>query len=202
MSTKIKKKGTKKKINNYHNISLKLTENKFKLRNRKTNIYNLNTKKSGPISFNNLISNVRNKRKFNINNNIFYNSSLMDKKIFIQNSFNSSDNNYILNNINNNNIIVNNYNNCNNNISSNLNNKKIINSFSINNKNIFPDEANENNSNINIGGISNNSNSIIKEIIFKNNTNNINKKDNSRHDIMKFIKKFHKNNNRKSKIKK
>ena len=201
MSTKIKKKGTKKKINNYHNISLKLTENKFKLRNRKTNIYNLNTKKSGPISFNNLISNVRNKRKFNINNNIFYNSSLMDKKIFIQNSFNSSDNNYILNNINNNNIIVNNYNNCNNNISSNLNNKKIINSFSINNKNIFPDEANENNSNINIGGISNNSNSIIKEIIFKNN-NNINKKDNSRQDIMKFIKKFHKNNNRKSKIKK
>jgi len=202
MTTKIKKKGTKKKINNYHNISLKLTENKFKLKNRKTNIYNLNNKKYGPISFNNLISNVRNKRKFNINNNIFYNSSLMDKKIFIQNSFNSSDNNYILNNINNNNIIVNNYNNCNNNIGSNLNSKKIINSFSINNKNIFPDETNENNSNINIGGITNNSNSIIKEIIFKNN-NNINKKDNSRQNIMKFIKKFHKNNNiRKSKTKK
>ena len=206
ISTKIKKKGTKKRINNYHNISLKLSDNKFKLGNPKTNkcgkriTYNLNSKKSGPLSFNNLLSNVRKKNKININNNIFYNSSLMDKKIFIQNSFNSSDNNYILNNINNNNIIVNNYNNCNNNIASNNMNKKIINSFSINNKNIFSDDTNENNSNINIGPIPNN-NSIFKEIIFKNN-NNPNKKGNSRQNLIKFIKNFQKHNTQKSKVKK
>ena len=203
ISTKIKKKGTKKNLNNnHHNISLRLAENKFKLGNKKTNIYNFNNKKKGPISFNNLISNIRTKKKININNNLFYNSSLIDKKIFIQNSFNSSDNNYILNNINNNNIIVNNYNNCNNNnVSSNPINKKIINSFSINNKNIFLDEAKENNSNINIGGLSNNNNSIFKEIIFKNN-NNIIKNENSRQNINKFIKKFNKNNIQKSKTKK
>ena len=205
MSTKIKNKGTKKKIN-YHNISLRLKENNFKLGNKNTSksrkriIYNLNNKKTGPISFNNLLSNVRTKKKFNFNNNIFYNNSLMDKKFFIQNSFNSSDNNYILNNINNNNIIVNNYNNCNNNISNPIS-KKPTNSFSINNKNIFSDDTNENNSNINYGGISNNNNSIFKEIIYKNN-NNVNKKENSRQNIMKFIKKFQKNNIQKSKIKK
>ena len=205
ISTKMKNKGTKKKIN-HHNISLRLKENKYKLGNKNTSkskkriIYNLNNKKKGPISFHNLLSNVRTKKKFNFNHNIFYNNSLMDKKIFIQNSFNSSDNNYILNNINNNNIIVNNYNNCNNNISNPMN-KKITNSFSINNKNIFSDDTNDNNSNINYGGISNNNNSIFKEIIFKNN-NNANKKENSRQNIMKFIKKFQKNNIQKSKIKK
>ena len=105
-----KKKGTKKKIS-YHNISLKLTENKFILGNKnhskngKRNKFNMNNKKSGPVSFNNLLSDIRTKKK----NNRVYNSTLLDKKFFIQNSFNSSDNNYILNNINNNNIIVNNY---------------------------------------------------------------------------------------------
>ena len=200
ITTKIKKKGTKKKISNYHNISLKLSENKFKIGKRNTNIYNFKNKKTGQISFNNILSNVRAKKKINMSNNIFYNNSLMDKKIFIQNSFNSSDNNYILNNINNNNIIVNNYNNCNNNNFLNKNNKKFMNSFTFNNKNIFPDEINENNSNINIGGIPNNSNSIFKEIFFKNNS--IKKKENSRQNIMKFIKKFHKNNFQKSRIKK
>ena len=207
ISTKIKKKGTKKRINNYHNISLKLSENKFKLGNQQSTkcgkriIYNLNNKKSGPISLNNLLSNVRTNKKININNNIFYNSNLMDKKIFIQNSFNSSDNNYILNNINNNNIIVNNYNNCSSNIGPNHINKKIMNSFSINNKNIFSDETNENNSNINARAASNNCNPLFKEILFKNNNNPI-KKENSRQNIIKFIKKFQKNNIQKSKMKK
>ena len=205
ISSKMKNKGTKKKIN-YHNISLKLTENKFILGNkkssksRKRNKFNMNNKKSGPISFNNLLSEVRTKKK-NINSNNFYNSTLVDKKFFIQNSFNSSDNNYILNNINNNNIIVNNYNNCNSNHSNHMS-KKTINSFCINNKNLFSEDSNENNSNINIGGISsNNNNSIFKEIIFKNN-NNVNKKENSRQNIMKFIKKFQKNNFQKLKVKK
>ena len=200
ISSKINKKGTKKKINNYHNISLKIAENKFKIGKKNTNVYNFKNKKSGQISFNNILTNVRAKKKVNMNNNIFYNSSLIDKKIFIQNSFNSSDNNYILNNINNNNIIVNNYNNCNNNNILNKANKKIMNSFTFNNKNIFPDETNENNSNFNIGGIPNNNNSIFREIFFKNNS--INKKESSRQNIMKFIKKFHKNNVQKSKTKK
>ena len=197
ISTKIQNKKTKKKIN-YHNISLKLTEHKFKLGKKNTNkigkkiSYNLNNKKAGPISFSNLLSNVRMKKTI-INNNLFSNSSLLDKKLFIQNSFNTSDNNYIWNNINNNNIIVNNYNNFNN-----SGNKKLVNSFSINNKNIFPDDSNENNSNLNFANISN-SNSILKELFKKN--NNINKKESSRKNIMKFIKKFQKNNNQKSKNK-
>ena len=50
ISSKMKKKGTKKKIN-YHNISLKLTENKFMLGNKnhskngKRNKFNMNNKK-------------------------------------------------------------------------------------------------------------------------------------------------------------
>ena len=40
--------------------------------------------------------------------------------------------------------------------------KKTVNSFCINNKNIFSEDSNENNNNI--GGISNNNNSIFKEI--------------------------------------
>ena len=175
-----------------------MTEHKFKLGKKNTNkigkkiSYNLNNKKAGPISFSNLLSNVRMKKTI-INNNLFSNSSLLDKKLFTQNSFNTSDNNYIWNNINNNNIIVNNYNNYNN-----SGNKKLVNSFSINNKNIFPDDSNENNSNLNFANISN-SNSILKELFKKN--NNINKKESSRKNIMKFIKKFQKNNNQKSKNK-
>ena len=202
ISSKMKKKGTKKKIN-YHNISLKLTENKFMLGNKnhskngKRNKFNMNNKKSGPVSFNNLLSDIRTKKK----NNHVYNSTLLDKKFFIQNSFNSSDNNYILNNINNNNIIVNNFNNCNSNLSNHIS-KKTVNSFCINNKNIFSEDSNENNSNINIGGISNNNNSIFKEIFKSSNNNNVNKKENSRQNIMKFIKKFQKNNFQKLKVKK
>ena len=191
-TSRIKKKRTNKKIN-YNNISLKLVENKYKLDSKnngskKRIVYNINNKKLVPISFNNLTSNIRTKKKVK-NNNYFYNNSLFDKKFFIQNSFNSSDNNYILNNINNNNIIVNNYNNCtNNNNNSIYPNKKIVNSFCINNKNIFPDN-NDNNSNINLGQISNSNNSIFKEIIFGNNKK-ANKNKNSRKNLMKFIKKY------------
>ena len=206
-TSKIKNKGANKNIN-YNNISLKLVENKYKLdskisnKSKKRIIYNFTNKKIVPISFNNLTSKIRTKKKMRPNHNYYYNNNLFDKKFFIQNSFNSSDNNYILNNINNNNIIVNNYNNCINSSNSNYLNKKMINSFSINNKNIFSD-INDNNSNINIGPITNTNNSIFKEIIFRNNKNsNVNKNDNSRRNIMKFIKKFQKNNIQKTRINK
>ena len=40
----------------------------------------MNNKKSGPVSFNNLLSDIRTKKK----NNHVYNSTLLDKKFFIQ----------------------------------------------------------------------------------------------------------------------
>ena len=190
-----KKKIIGEKNHNYNNISLKLSDNKFKIKNKKNNkniIYNYNNKKIGPLSFNNLITNIRAKKNININNNIFCNNSLIEKKYFIQNSFNSSDSNYILNNINNNNIIVNNFNNSNNNSTSQIS-KKMINSYTINHPNIFPDEINENGSN-NFEGLFNNSNSIFKGFIVRSNKNANKKECNSRQNIMKFITKFHKNN--------
>ena len=201
-TSKIKKKMKNKNKNiSYNNISIKLGEKKSKI-NSKSNINkniinNYNTKKFGPISFNDFIT----KNNINFNNILFNNNSLIEKKFFIQNSFNSSDNNYILNNINNNNIIVNNYNgNNNSNIS-----KKLLNSFSINNKNIFTEEINENDINNNFGGLSYN-NSIFKDFMIRSNKN-MNKKDNnSRQNIINFIKRFQKNNivkdNKKQKFKK
>ena len=196
-NSKIKKKLIEEKKNiNYNNISLKLSDNRFKIKNKNKNkniIYNFNNKKVGPLSFNNLISNMRAKKNININNNIFCNNSLIEKKYFIQSSFNSSDSNYILNNINNNNIIVNNYNNSNNNSTSHIS-KKMMNSYTINHQNIFSDEINENSYNNNFGGLCNNSNSIFKDFIIRTNKNGNKKENNSRQNIMKFIKKFHKNN--------
>ena len=194
--SKIKKKTTDSKNHIYYNnISLKLGEKKSKINSKRNNnkniIYNYNSKKFGPLSFNNLITNMRTKKNININHNILFNNSLTEKKFFMQSSFNSSDSNYILNNINNNNIIVNNYsssNNSNSNIS-----KRMINSFTLN-KNIFSDEVNENNSNNNFGGLFNNSNSIFKDFIVRSNKNVNKKVNNSRQNIMKFIKKFNKNN--------
>ena len=187
----------KKKIS-YNNISLKLTENRFKnknitKRNSKNIIYNFNNKKTGPLSFNNLITNMRAKRNININNNIFCNNSLIEKKYFIQSSFNSSDSNYILNNINNNNLIVNNYNSSNNNSSSHIS-KNLISSYTINHPNIFSEEINENSYNNNFGVLCNNSNSIFKDFIIRTNKNCNKKENNSRQNIMKFIKKFQKKN--------
>ena len=195
-NSRIKKRLVEDKKNiNYNNISLKLSENRFKKNNKNNSnniIYNFNNKKNGPLSFNNLITNMRAKRNININNNIFCNNSLIEKKYFIQSSFNSSDSNYILNNINNNNIIVNNYNSSNNNSTSHIS-KKMINSYTINHQNIFSDEINENSYN-NFGGLCNNSNSIFKDFIVRSNKNCNKKECNSRQNIMKFIKKFQKNN--------
>ena len=187
----------KKRGDNYNNISLKFTENKNVLKNKKKNknvIYNYNNKKGGPLSFGNLINNIRGKKNININNNYFCNNSLIEKKYFFQSSFNSSDSNYILNNINNNNIIINNFN-SNNNSTSQIS-KKMLNSYTLNHHNFLSDEINENSScnNNNIGGLSNNNNSIFKDFIIKNNKNANKKENNSRQNIMKFIKKYQKNN--------
>ena len=122
---------------------------------------------------------------------MLYNNSLIEKKYFLQNSFNSSYSNYILNNINNNNIIVNNINNSNNNSISHIS-KKMLNSYSINNQNIFSEDINENITNNNIGGIYNN-NSILKDFIVRSNKNTNKKEENFRQNIRKFIKKLHKN---------
>ena len=186
---------TKKKIeknSNCDNTSLKLAENKFRIKKKNKNIiYNYNNKKIGPISFNNLITNIKVKKDIKINNNMLYNNSLIEKKYFLQNSFNSSYSNYILNNINNNNIIVNNINNSNNNSISHIS-KKMLNSYSINNQNIFSEDINENITNNNIGGIYNN-NSILKDFIVRSNKNTNKKEENFRQNIRKFIKKLHKN---------
>lgn len=205
-SSKINKKVSENKKNN---IKSKVADKKKYSKINKNIIYNYNIKKIGPLSFNNLISNVRTKKNININNNFLFNNSLIEKKFFMQSSFNSSDSNYILNNINNNNIIVNNFSKSNNNSNSYIS-KKLLNSFTINNKNIFPEEINENSINNNFIGFNNNSSSIIRDFINKNNNKNVKKKDyNSRHNIMDFIKRFHRNdinkenyNFKKQKIKK
>ena len=170
-----------------NNISIKLSNNKIKKKSKNT-IYNYNIKKIGPLSFNNLIANIRAKTKNIINNNIFCNNSLIEKKYFIQNSFNYIDNNYILNNINNNNII---FNNSNNNSKSYIS-KKMINSYTINHHNIFSDEINGNYSN-NFERSFNNGNSNYKGFIVRNGKNANKKESNSRQNIIKFINKFQKN---------
>ena len=193
-----------KKITNYNNNSShKISENIFKInnkRNKKNVINSFNNKKIGPMSYNNLITNNTRgeKKNINLNSNIFCNNSLIEKKYFFQSSFNSSDSNYILNNINNNNIVVNNYNNnnSNNNSTSHIS-KKMINSYTINHQNLLSDEINENSYNNNFGGFSNNNNinnSLFKDFIIRTKNIDSKKKNNSRQNIMKYIKKYHKNN--------
>jgi serine/threonine protein kinase len=185
----------------YNHTSSKLPVKKKNKQNKKSNnlIFNYNSKKFGPISFSNL-TNVRTKKNLNINNNLFGNNSIIDKKYFLQNSLNSSDNNYILNNINNNNIIVNNYSSNNSQIT-----KKFLNSFSLNNKNMFPEEINEisennnnnnNNNMANLGNNNNNNNSIFKDFIVKINKKAAKKESNNnpKQNIMKFLKKVQKKN--------